>query len=121
MEKENLTKLYKAMYTVTVEMSRLTELEDFDGMESLLNVKDELIIRINEAKSKITFSENEKDEFNSFVNVIKELENKNLEIMESKHKILKEKISSANKESKVLSSYKGSKEIAPAIIDERGA
>jgi hypothetical protein len=120
MEKENLTKLYKAVYSVTVEISRLIELDDLDGIESLLNVKDELIKRINEAKSEIVLSCEEKEELNSFIKVIKELEDKNLVTMESKQQVLKKEISNANKESKVLSSYKVNKEIAPAIIDERG-
>jgi len=121
MEKENLIKLYKATYSVTVEMSRLIGLDDFNGIESLLDVKDELIKRINEAKSKITLSEEEKEELNSFITVIKELEDKNLQIMESKQQILKKEISKTNKESKAISSYKVNKEVAPAIFDERGA
>ena len=121
MEKENLKKLYDAIYSVTVEVSRLIEHDDLAGVESLLNVKDELIKRINEAKSKITLSEKEKEELNSFIVTIKEFEDKNLKAMEGKYEILKKKISITNKEFKTLSSYKVNKEIAPTIIDERGA
>jgi len=121
MKKEDFKKLYDAIYSVTLEVSRLIKLDDLDAIGSLLNIKDELIKRINEAKSTITLSEEEKKELNSFIANIKELEDKNLQTMESKYEILKKKISNTNKESKALSSYKVTKEIAPAIIDKRGA
>jgi Trp operon repressor len=119
MEKENLIKLYKAVYSATVEISRLIDLNDFLGIKSFLDAKDELIKRINEAKEKITLSTEEKEELNSFISVIRNLEDKNLQVMEIKQKDLKEEISKINKGSKTLSSYKVNKEIAPAIIDKR--
>lgn len=119
MEKENLKNLYKEIYSVTSELSKLIELDDYDGIGVFLDKKDELIVKINSVKSKMTFSEEEKKEFNIIIDKIKNVEEKNLQVMQEKQEVLKKQISKTNKEHKTISSYKTKKENVPRIFDER--
>jgi|GEM_PF-3964972 len=119
MKKEDLKNLYKTLYSITVEMSELIEKEDFDGLDVLLKKKDELIAKVNEEKPKISLSDEEKAEFNSIIIPVKELENKNIQIMVDKQNILKKKIAATNREYKTISSYNIKQEIPPSILDAR--
>jgi GTP-sensing pleiotropic transcriptional regulator CodY len=119
MQKDDLKKLYEVFYLLSVEISKLIDADNFNEVAILLNKKDELIAKINEIKSQLVFSEQEKIEFNNLANKIKEIEDKNIQLMENKQDLLKQTIFKTNKVSKTISSYKVKKEIEPNYFDER--
>jgi len=116
---EKLREIYQNIYSITLKISELINENNIEEIRYALDKREIFIKKRVEFKSDSDFSDNEKAELNDLILQITSIEDKNVEQLQTRQNLIKQRLLKLNRNYKILSSYKFKYNIKPVIVDKK--